>query len=45
MYTHVVLLEHTVWHENLTVIKFYGLFKLLNWKKLTDFKFTVIEAT
>jgi len=28
---------YTVWHENLTVIKFYGLSELL--KKLTDFKF------
>ena len=29
----------TKWHENLTVIKFYGLSKLLKYKKSTDFKF------
>ena len=33
---------YTVWHENLTAIKFYGLSKLLKQKKLN---FTVIEAT
>ena len=31
---------HTVWHENLTAIKFYGLSKLLREIKLTDFNFT-----
>ena len=30
---------YTVWHENLTVIKFYGLSKSLKYKKSTDFKF------
>ena len=30
---------YTVWHENLTVIKFYGFSKLLKYKKSTDFKF------
>ena len=29
-------LMYTVWHENLTVIKFYGLSELLNSKKLTE---------
>ena len=30
----------TVWHENLTVIKFYGLSKLLKYQKSMDFKFS-----
>ena len=30
----------TIWHETLTVIKFYGLSKLLREYKLMDFKFT-----
>ena len=36
-----MLILHTVWHENLTVIKFNSLSELLNQKKLN---FTVIEA-
>ena len=35
---------YTVWHENLTVIKFYGLPKLLKEKKLTDFNFTEVHV-
>ena len=30
---------YTVWHENLTVIKFYDFSKLLKYKKSMDFKF------
>ena len=36
---------NTVWHENLMVIKFYGLSKSLRERKLMDFKFYGIEAT
>ena len=39
---------HTIWHENLTAIKFYGLSKLLREIKLMDFNFTeahVIEVS
>ena len=37
----------TVWHKNLTVIKFYGLSTLCKLKNFTDYNFTeahVIEA-
>ena len=30
--------RNTVWHENLTVIKFYGLSKFLKYKKSTYFQ-------
>ena len=30
----------TVWHENLTVVKFYSLAKLCRKRKLTEFNFT-----
>ena len=37
----------TVWHENLTVIKFYGLYMLCKLKNFTDYNFIdayVVEA-
>ena len=33
------LIQYTIWPENLTVIKFYNLSKLLREKKLAGFKF------
>ena len=47
LYSHMQLfcLIYTVWHEKLTVIKFYGLSKLLREKESTDFKFYGIKAT
>ena len=33
------LAQYTAWHENLTVIKFYGSSKLLRERKFADFKF------